>query len=143
MRVAPESGLLPSDVAERALCRSICGEMQSGFSNLRSGAADEPAGPLQGLPGLVGARGADLDRIEVIWSERLGASGGPFLFGDRFTVADAMYAPVCTRVRTYDVKLGPAASAYVERILELPEMLEWTELGSRSPRSSKKLDMEF
>jgi glutathione S-transferase len=140
--IAPESGLLPSDPVDRALCRSISGEMHSGFANLRSALPMNLKAHYKDYPVWSGPR-EDLDRIELIWAERIGASGGPFLFGDRFTVADAMYAPVCTRVQTYDVKLGAAASGYVERILELPEMLEWTALALEESEELEELDMEF
>ena len=101
--VAPKAGLLPKDQATRAHCRSICGEMHSGFVSLR-----------QALPMNIKAHfpnfkiwskaQADIDRILIIWSECLQAYGGPFLFG-KITMADAMYAPVVSRFRTYDVEL--------------------------------------
>ena len=65
----------------------------------------------------------DLARIESMWSERL-AAGGPFLFG-AFSAADAFYAPVCSRLRTYGVPLSPASAAYVDRIHALPSMRRW------------------
>ncbi len=86
---------------------------------------------------------ADIDRIESLWNECLAASGGPFLFGGSPTVADAMFAPVCTRIRTYDVKLGEIASSYCETILSLPEMVEWTAEAEAEQDDVEELEMEF
>ena len=140
--IAPESGLLPADTVERALCRSISGEMHSGFSNLRSALPMNLRAHYESYPIWAGPQ-ADLDRIELIWTERLNASGGPFLFGANITVADAMFAPVCTRVATYDVDLGEAAAQYVDRILGLPEMDEWYKLAAEETEELEELDMEF
>ena len=105
-------------------------------------AADEPQGAFPGVQDLVPAR-ADIDRIATIWSQCLSAHGGPFLFGER-SMADAMYAPVVTRFRTYDVTLDRQCAGYCERIMAIPEMNEWIEAAlanrttSRSSRSSFK-----
>jgi glutathione S-transferase len=86
---------------------------------------------------------ADIDRIETIWNDCLAASDGPFLFGSTPTVADAMFAPICTRIRTYDVKLGGVASTYREAILSLPEMVEWTAEAEQESDDVEELEMEF
>ena len=91
--LAPEQGLLPADRAERALCRSISGEMHSGFANLRSALPMNLKARYEDYPIWSGPQ-ADLDRIEAIWVERLGHSGGPFLFGERFGMADALQARI-------------------------------------------------
>jgi glutathione S-transferase len=96
----------------------------------------------RGFPVWTGAQ-ADVDRIETLWSECLAASGGPFLFGEQRTIADAMYAPDCTRVRTYDVKLATAGSGYVEAVLAMPEMVEWTAGAHLEPEDLAELEMEF
>ena len=140
--IAPDRCLLPESAVERALCRSISGEMHSGFANLRSALPMNLKAHYEDYPIWSGPQ-ADLDRIESIWTERLAVSGGPFLFGDSFTVADAMFAPVCTRVRTYSVKLGAVAADYVESILALPEMLEWAALAAEESDELEELDMEF
>ena len=140
--LAPEQGLLPADRAERALCRSISGEMHSGFANLRSALPMNLKARYEDYPIWSGPQ-ADLDRIEAIWVERLGHSGGPFLFGERFGMADAMFAPVCTRIRSYDVALSADAAGYVERILELPDMVEWTALALEESDELEELEMEF
>jgi glutathione S-transferase len=139
---SPESGLLPAGRADRALCRSISGEMHSGFANLRSALPMNLKARYEDYPIWSGPQ-ADLDRIEAIWTERLSSTGGPFLFGERFTVADAMFAPVCTRIRSYDVSMGEMATGYVDRILALPEMIEWTELALQESEELEELDMEF
>ena len=74
---------------------------------------------------------ADVDRIVAVWRQCFDAYGGPFLFGARPTIADAMYAPVCTRFRTYDVDLDDTANGYCDTILALPAMRR----VDRPPRS--------
>jgi glutathione S-transferase len=138
----PERGLLPTDQATRAWCRSVSGEIHSGFANLRSALPMNIKAHHPGFPVWAGAQ-ADIDRIETVWNECLAASGGPYLFGDTPTVADAMYAPVCTRLRTYDVKLGAVANDYVDRILALPEMVEWIAAARLEPDDVEELEMEF
>jgi glutathione S-transferase len=138
----PERSLLPADPVARARCRSISGEIHSGFAQLRSALPMNIKAHHRGYPVWAGAQ-ADIDRIETIWSECIAASGGPYLFGTQRTVADAMYAPVCTRVRTYDVKLGAEANDYVETILAMPEMLEWIAAALLEPDDVEELEMEF
>src|SRR6476469_882480 len=98
----PDANLLPTDRVARAHCRAIAGEMHSGFSNLRSALPMNLKAHYPGFKVWAGAQ-ADIDRIVAIWKECLTKYGGPFLFGDRPTQADAMYAPVCTRFITYGV----------------------------------------
>src|SRR6185295_17770420 len=104
-------GLLPADRAARAHCRAVCGEMHSGFTNLRSALPMNLKAHYPGFKVWAGAQ-ADIARIVTIWSECLKASKGPFLFGTTPGMADAMFAPVCTRFTTYDVKLEPNCAAY-------------------------------
>ncbi len=140
--LAPEAGLLPTGRAERARCRSICGEMHSGFANLRSAL---PMNLKAHHPGFKVWAGAQLDitRVTAIWKEQLAASGGPFLFGAAPGMADAMYAPVCTRFATYDVALDPVCAAYQGRILALPEMRAWAAKALEEPDEVEELDVEF
>jgi glutathione S-transferase len=139
--VRPKSGLLPADLAMRTRCRSICGEMHSGFTALRSSL---PMNLKAHFPGFkVWSRAqADIDRIVQIWTECLSAHGGPFLFGER-SMADAMYAPVVTRFRTYDVSLSGPCGAYCKGILDLPEMREWTEAALSEPDAIEEFEVEF
>jgi glutathione S-transferase len=140
--LVPERGLFPEDQATRALCRSVSGEVHSGFANLRSALPMNIKSHHPEFPVWSGAQ-ADLDRVETIWNDCLAASDGPFLFGSTPTVADAMFAPICTRIRTYDVKLGGIASSYGEAILSLPEMVEWTTEAQREVDDVEELEMEF
>lgn len=138
----PERGLFPADQATRARSRSVSGEIHSGFANLRAALPMNIKGRHPGFPVWAGAQ-ADIDHIEHIWNDCLDRSDGPFLFGDRPTVADAMFAPVCTRIRTYDVKLGQTATAYTEAILALPDMVEWTTAATEEVDDVEELEMEF
>jgi glutathione S-transferase len=139
--IAPQAGLLPGDAAARARCRSICGEMHSGFTALRSALPMNLKAHFAGFRIWSRAQ-ADIGRITDIWRECLSTYGGPFLFG-RISMADAMYAPVATRFATYDVKLEGACAQYAERILALPEMREWTEAAKREPTDIEELEVEF
>ena len=139
--VLPEAGLLPADRAERSRCRSICGEMHSGFANLRAALPMNLKARHPGFKVWAGAQ-SDIDRITTIWRDQLKASAGPFLFGE-LTAADAMYAPVCTRFATYDVALDATCAAYRDRILALPYMREWTEAALKEPDEVEELDVEF
>ena len=138
----PDAGLLPKDPIARARCRSVSGEMHSGFSNLRSALPMNLRARYADFK-LWGGAQADIARVVEIWQEALRAHGGPFLFGRRPVVADAMYAPVCTRFVTYDVPLDPACAAYCKHILALPEMKEWQTAAEAEPADIEELDMEF
>jgi glutathione S-transferase len=138
----PERRLFPEDQTTRALSRSVSGEIHSGFANLRAALPMNIKSRHPGFPIWSGAQ-ADLDRIETLWNDCLAASGGPFLFGESPSVADAMYAPVCTRIRTYDVKLGAIASAYTATMLALPAMAEWTAAAEAEHDDVEELEMEF
>lgn len=121
----PEKQLWPEDRTARAVARSVSAEMHSGFANLRKDLSmDVTARVPRRRPSR--ETQADIDRVQSLWTEcraRFGA-GGPFLFG-RFSVADAMFAPVVWRFRTYDVPLTDGARAWYETMLELPAMKEW------------------
>jgi len=139
--IKPQAGLLPAQRAARARCRSICGEMHSGFTNLRSALPMNLKAHHPGFKIWSGAE-ADIDRITVIWRECLAAYHGPYLFGT-LTMADAMYAPVVTRFLNYDVKLDRQCALYCERIMALPDMLEWRSAALQEPEELEELDMEF
>jgi glutathione S-transferase len=138
----PEAGLLPADRAARAHCRAVCGEMHSGFSNLRAALAMNIKSRHPGFKVWAGAQ-ADIDRVATIWRDCLTQYGGPYLFGEKLTMADAMYAPVCTRFVTYDVKLDGAGAEYCKRIMALPEMQEWIKAAQAEPDEVEELDVEF
>lgn len=140
--IAPDAGLLPPDQAVRAHCRSISGEMHSGFYNLRSALPMNLKARHQSFKIFSGAR-PDVERIKAIWLECLGKYGGPYLFGAAPTVADAMYAPVCTRFRTYAVPLEPELAAYCDTIFHWPLMQEWTQGALVEPDEIVELEVEF
>jgi len=139
--IAPAAQLLPADQAARAHCRAVSGEMHSGFYNLRSALPMNLKARHQSYKIFSGAR-PDIERIRTIWSECLAAYGGPFLFGG-LSVADAMYAPVCTRFLTYAVALEPTLTAYCERIFEWPLLQEWTAQALAEPEEIVELEVEF
>lgn len=124
--LVPGAGLWPRDRAARGLARSVSAEMHSGFPALRSNLpmnirADRPA------PLLAGETRSDIDRITRIWRECREEFGkaGAFLFG-AFSIADAMFAPVASRFRSYRIDLDPVARDYVEAVHALPDMQAWS-----------------
>jgi glutathione S-transferase len=124
----PDKRLWPSDRRARARARSVCAEMHSGFGALRNhfGMNIEAQLPEVGERVLreEPAVRADVDRIVAMWTELLAQHGGPMLFG-AFGIADAFYAPVVMRLRTYGVPLPAAISAYVDRVVALPGVAAW------------------
>jgi glutathione S-transferase len=117
--------LWPTDVAQRAIARSISAEMHAGFQNLRQNMPMDCRNRYPGEGMTLGVQ-AEIDRICTIWREchqKLGTSGD-LLFG-KFTIADAMFAPIVMRFVTYEVKLDPQAQAYADTLLALPAMQEW------------------
>lgn len=123
----PEDQLWPIDEKARAIARSVAAEMHSGFATLRQHCPMDIMGRIPDSTGPEAAKD-DIARILEIWDEcrtRFGKKG-PFLFG-KFSIADAMYAPVVTRFTTYDVKVDDAAQAYMDAIWALPAMREWQE----------------
>jgi glutathione S-transferase len=139
--IVPKAGLLPAEKVARAHCRAISGEMHSGFYNLRSALPMNLKARHKTFKIFSGAR-PDVERIKAIWTECLDTYGGPYLFGP-LTMADAMYAPVCTRFRTYAVELAPGLAAYCERIFEWPLMQEWTKGALAEPDEIVELEVEF
>jgi glutathione S-transferase len=85
----------------------------------------------------------DIDRIVEIWHECLAAHGGPYLFGARRTMADAMFAPVVTRFLTYGVALDARCAGYAQTVMAMPEMVEWVEAARNEVEQIDELDMEF
>ncbi len=134
----PAAKLWPEDPLLRARARSISSEMHSGFVALRFSfpfdivetGISSPTGQstLQAF--------TELRRIEHIWREQLSANrtGGPFLFGS-FTIADAMFAPVASRIRTYGLDVDATSRAYVDAIFALPGVQQWMRDAENEPRS--------
>ncbi len=130
--IAPHARLWPQDAGARAVARSVSAEMHSGFQALRKEFPMDFHARIAGLAPSEQAR-KDIGRMIEIWRDtrRNFGAGGPFLFG-AFTIADAMYAPVATRFRTYGIELARfgddgTAAAYAETLLSMPEMKEWGE----------------
>lgn len=140
--IKPEAGLLPTDPKARAHCRSVCGEMHSGFYNLRSALPMNLKARFTGFKVWAGAK-ADIERVFEIWRDCLARYGGPYLFGKQPTMADAMYAPVCTRFQTYDVKLDAVCAAYCEAIRAWAPVALWTEGALAEPEEMEELEAEF
>ena len=140
--VKPDAGLLPTDIAARAHCRAICGEMHSGFSSLRAALPMNLKGDFPGYKVWAKAEG-DIERITTIWRDCISKYGGPFLFGDKPCIADAMYAPVVTRFLTYHVAVDRVCSAYGKQIMAMPEMKEWIAAAKLEHEDIEELDMEF
>jgi glutathione S-transferase len=140
--IRPDAALYPADQAVRAHCRSICGEMHGGFYNLRSALPMNLRARYPGFKVWAGAQ-PDIARITEIWRTCLQRFGGPYLCGSRLTVADAVFAPVCTRFWTYDVALDAASAAYRDKILEWPLMSEWSRDALAEPADLEELDVEF
>jgi glutathione S-transferase len=116
--------------------------MHAGFVNLRSALPMNLKARQPGFKIWAGAT-SDIERVTAIWSECLAYSGGPFLFGERPTLADAMYAPVCTRFVTYDVALSPACARYRDQIMDWPILKEWIGAAVVEPEEIEELDIEF
>jgi glutathione S-transferase len=121
----PDRQLWPRERESRAVARAVSAEMHSGFAELRS---QMPMNVRRRLPGQGRTPGAlqDIARIQSLWNDcrqRFGHAG-PFLFG-RFSIADAMYAPVASRFHTYEIALDPVTAEYVGTLLSLPAMQRW------------------
>lgn len=124
----PSKPIWPADAKARARARSVCAEMHAGFValrqhfpvNIEASLSEVGRRVLASEPAVV----RDVQRIVQMWTQLLDASGGPFLFGG-FSNADAYFAPVCTRLRTYGVPVPPAVQAYVDRVWSLPAMQAW------------------
>ncbi|OAN54630.1 glutathione S-transferase [Paramagnetospirillum marisnigri] len=126
----PEAGLWPEDAQARAVARCVSAEMHSGFMPLRRDCSMDVLADLP-LAEINDEVKADIARIDAIWTDcrahfggRGEGGGGPFLFG-RFSIADAMFAPVASRVRTYHLPVGAVSAAYVDAILGMAEVREW------------------
>ncbi|MDB5539185.1 MAG: hypothetical protein JWQ89_912 [Devosia sp.] len=127
----PAKGIWPSNRVERALARAASAEMHGGFNALRDAA---PMNLRASHPGKVDVDivADDLKRIERLWGDLLSRSGGPYLFG-AFNAADAMFAPVATRIRTYELPVSDLAQEYVEAIYAVPAFQQWLAEALKEP----------
>ena len=124
----PAKNLWPQDAKARARARSICAEMHSGFGALRSACGMNIEADLSDVGQLIWrdkpAVRADVARIVSMWSELLAANNGRMLFGD-FSTADAYFAPVCMRLKTFALPVPAEIAAYVQRVCALPGVKAW------------------
>jgi glutathione S-transferase len=127
----PKADLWPADAAARAHARTISHEMHAGFIPLRRHLPMNIWRPVQKRY-LTPEAAANVKRIDAIWAGCLARFGGPFLFG-KFCAADAMYAPVVSRLHTYAVKVSPAARVYMDAMMGLPAWAEWTKAALAEP----------
>ncbi|MGE0259563.1 MAG: glutathione S-transferase, partial [Alphaproteobacteria bacterium] len=130
----PDAALWPGDPQARAVARAVSAEMHAGFAALRR---EFPMNIRSSFPGrpMTAEAQADINRIMAIWRDcrsRFGEGRGDFLFGN-FTIADAMYAPVVTRFRTYKIDLESEAELYCAAIMGTPEMQEWAAAARNEP----------
>jgi glutathione S-transferase len=130
----PKAKGWPADPKARAIARSVCAEMHSGFAAVRTELPMNLRGRRAGVTPSDTARG-EIDRIFEIWSEcrRQFGAGGEFLFGG-FGIPDAIYAPVVTRFATYGIELRGELRDYSEAILALPSLKEWTQAAREEDR---------
>ncbi len=125
----PDKKLWPLDAKHRARARSICAEMHSGFTALRNACPMNIEASLPEVGALAlcdkPAVRADVTRIETIFSDLLAQHGGPYLFGPQFTIADAYFAPVCMRSKTYSLSQRADVNVYIERLCAAPGVAQW------------------
>jgi Glutathione S-transferase len=134
----PEAKLWPDDAHARAVARSVSAEMHGGFMALRTHMSMDLKAMLPGA-GRNAESEADIARVTTLWRDSreqfgkaAGQDEGPFLFG-RFSIADAMYAPVVTRFITYGVELDATGRAYVDAVMNLPAMKDWVAAAKAEP----------
>jgi glutathione S-transferase len=127
----PDRAIWPQAPHDRALARAAAAEMHAGFTALRSHAPMNLRASHKGKVDLDAVR-KDLHRIEELWGGLLARSVGPYLFG-AFSAADAMFAPLATRLRTYDLPVSDVAGRYVEAIYALPAFQAWLGLALQEP----------
>jgi glutathione S-transferase len=135
----PQAQMWPKDAEARALARSASAEMHSGFMNLRNDCSMKileqyPSRPLRK------ETQAEVDRIVEIWEQCLRKSGGPFLFGARPCIADAMYAPVVSRFRTYVIPVSGAAKAYCDTVWAWPALQQWVKDAQAETLRAKRYE---
>lgn len=138
----PAAKLWPEDPGARAFARSVSNEMHAGFGALR---LELSMNLRRIIPGRRFSADAltQVDRVEEIWRDcraRYG-NGGPLLFG-HFTIADAMYAPVVARFRTYEISLDPVCAAYADAVWKLPAMQAWCDAAAKETIVIDKFEYE-
>ena len=137
----PAKKLWPVDVVLRARARSASAEMHSGFTALRT---HMPMNIRNRYPGkgMNDEVAADIARLQVLWSECLDLSGGPFLFGD-FCIADAMFTPVVFRLQTYAVNMTGKAATYLQNMLTAPALVKLAQLAAAEGHATERYDSKY
>jgi glutathione S-transferase len=120
----PAKQLWPREVKARARARSVCAEMHSGFGALRNHFPMNIEAVLPEVGARLLAVRGDVERLVAMWSGLLDAHGGPLLFGE-FSIADAYFAPVVMRLKTYGVQVPPTVAGYMQRVCALPGVAAW------------------
>ena len=123
----PDAGVWPKDAKARTEARVLSSEMHAGFSALRGECPMNLRRPVR-TRALSAEAQANVGRLDEMWSDCRARYGGPFLFG-AFCAADAMYAPMVTRIHTYGIAMSREAFGYVEVVMALPAFAEWTRAG--------------
>jgi glutathione S-transferase len=138
----PAAKLWPDDADARALARAVSSEMHAGFGHLRGELAMNLRRIIPGRRFTPEAL-EQIERIKAIWRDCRGRFGenGPYLFGT-FTIADAMYAPVVTRFRTYEIALDPVCAAYAQAVWNLPAMRAWCDAAAKETIVIDKFEYE-
>jgi glutathione S-transferase len=128
----PQAGIWPAETQARAAARSLCAEMHSSYTALRSTMPMNVRREYKTFTPDAEAQ-ADIDRIEALWAWSASKWGGagPYLFGEHFSAVDAFYAPVASRFHTYGVTLEPESQRYVDALLNHPATLEFYAAGQR------------
>ncbi|MDH3389451.1 MAG: glutathione S-transferase [Gammaproteobacteria bacterium] len=128
----PDAGIWPEGLQARAAARTLCAEMHSSFFALRSSMPMNVRREYESIKPDAETR-ADIERIENLWAwvKTTGNAAGPYLFGERLCAADAFFAPVASRFRTYRVALRPDSQRYVDALLAHPATLEFYAAGCR------------
>ena len=132
----PGAGLWPKDPAQRALARAVSAEMHSGFANLRNDCSMKIVETKPYKPQRPEVQ-AEVARIVELWEDCLRRSGGPYLFGAKPCIADAFYAPVVSRFRTYSIPVSGAAQKYCDTVWSWPALQEWVEAARKETLRAK------
>ena len=140
--IAPKAQLLPTNVVHRAHCRAICGEMHSGFAAMRASLPMNIKARIKSFKVWSKAQ-LDIDRVIAIWQECLTNYKGPYLFGKKPSLADAMFAPVVLRFTTYGIALDKPYQSYCKHILAMPEIKQWIADAMAEPDDIEELEVEF
>lgn len=137
----PHKKIWPADRKQRALARSVSAEMHASFMALRGAA---PMNLRASHPNRIDLDkvAGDLKRIEKVWGDLLQKSGGPYLFGE-FTGADAMFAPLASRIRTYELPTSDVAAEYVEAIYALPAFQELLAAAIKEPWTIQADEIDY